>query len=72
MLVKNLKIILSEKQGEKSVFKTENGAEITIDNSLVEKVVLGQSVYLALDEHPLVSGQEDKKKLLNELLNPED
>lgn len=70
MLIKNIKLTLSQRDEERATFQTEKGARVVIDSRLLGELTPGQAVYLALDDQPLVSSQEDKKKILNELINP--
>ncbi|PWB38784.1 MAG: hypothetical protein C3F02_01690 [Parcubacteria group bacterium] len=72
MIIKNLKLNYSGRQDNKAIFKTENGAEVLVDAFLLDNFEDNhQPIYLALDQEPLVSRDEDKKEILNKLLNPE-
>lgn len=72
MIIKNLKLNFSEKNGNAIIFKTENGAEVSIDSFLLKNFEdNAEPVYLAMDSSPLVSGQDNKKDVLNELINPD-
>lgn len=72
MLIKNLKLNFAGKNGNIAVFKTENGAEVTIDDFLLKNFDDNtEPVYLAMDNSPLASSQDNKKDMLNELINPE-
>ncbi|MDQ5938988.1 MAG: hypothetical protein QG642_678 [Patescibacteria group bacterium] len=69
MLIKNLLIKFVRRQGEKSVFQTEAGAEIIFDSYLLEdKLDENQDYYLSLDSSAIKLMEESQKKILNELI----
>lgn len=69
MLIKNLLIKFVRRQGEKSVFQTEAGAEIIFDSYLLEdKLDENQDYYLSLDSSAMKLMEESQKKILNELI----
>mgnify|MGYP001577749780 CR=1 FL=1 len=72
MIIKSLKLSFAGKSGGASVFKTENGAEVTIDDFLLKNFDgNAEPLYLAMDNFPLVSSQDNQKDILNELMNPD-
>ena len=69
MLIKNLLIKFVRRQGEKSVFQTESGAEIVFDDYLLgDKFDSSQNYYLALDSKVLSIMEDSQKEVLNELI----
>lgn len=69
MLIKNLLIKFVRRQGEKSVFQTESGAEIVFDEYLLgDKFDSSQNYYLALDSKVLSITEDSQKEILNELI----
>lgn len=73
MLIKNLLLIPDRQDQGKIYFKTDNGSEITLPDFLFGEVFdKQQQVYLSVGTSPLVGSTDDKKKLLNELLNDDD
>lgn len=73
MIIKNLQLQYQGQQDGKAILRSENGAEIWLDDFLLTNLEnREQPLYLAMDSEPLVSSAEDKKTILNELLNPED
>lgn len=70
MMVNNLAVSYIKKEDGRAIFRSENGLEIALDESFVpDQTEAGQTFYLALDENPLVSSNENKKDILNKLLN---
>ncbi|PLX24651.1 hypothetical protein C0580_04590 [Candidatus Parcubacteria bacterium] len=68
MFIKNSKISFDRQEGEKIVFRTESGAEISLDNSLLEKIdYQNKDLYISLGDQES-SSSDEQKKLLNELL----
>ena len=69
MLIKNLLIKFTQRQGEKIFFKTESGAEIIFDSYLVEtKLDEHGDYYLSLDSQAIQTSSESQKKILNDLI----
>ncbi len=69
MLIKNLLIKFIRRQGEKSVFQTEAGAEIILDSYLLDdKFDESQNYYLSLDSSIVQTMDESQKKVLNDLI----
>ena len=72
MLIKNLELSFDRQENGKMIFKTETGAEITIADHLLDVPEdKSKQVYFCLDQKPLPGSDEDKKQLLNELIDDE-
>lgn len=72
MFIKNLKISFDRQEGEKIVFKTESGSEISLDNSLLENVdYQNKDLYIDVNDQES-SSSDEQKKLLNELLEEDE
>lgn len=71
MIINNLELTFDKQEEGRLVFKTDSGAEISIEEYLLKDFDKNKKVYIALDEQPLVSSQENKKEILNEVLNEE-
>ncbi len=73
MVIKNLLLKFSKEQNGNFIFATDNGFEIAIPADIFPGDFDRQKiVYLAMDSVPLLSSLENKKELLNELLNSDD
>ncbi len=73
MVIKNLLLNFTKEQNDNFVFATDNGFEIMIPADIFPSDFDRQKTfYLAMDSAPLLSSLENKKELLNELLNSDD
>ncbi len=73
MVIKNLALNFSKEENGKFIFLTDNGFEVVFPADIFPSDFDRQkTVYLAIDSIPLVSSLENKKELLNELLNSDD
>jgi hypothetical protein len=73
MVIKNLLLKFDKEQTGKFIFLTDNNFEVVIPADVFPPDFDRQkSFYLAMDLLPLLSSAENKKILLNELLNPDD
>lgn len=69
MLIKNLLIKFTQRQGEKLFFKTDSGAEIILDSYLLDgKFDEQQSYYFSLDAQAMDAAVESQKQILNDLI----
>ena len=69
MLIKNLSLTFDHQVDGQIFFKTDNGAVIVLPDFLFEQNFKPeQKIYLSADLAPMVSVEENKKQLLNELL----
>lgn len=72
MFIKNLKISFDRQEGEKIVFKTESGSEVSLDNSLLENIdYQNKDLYIDVNDQES-SSSDEQKKLLNELLEEDE
>ncbi len=67
MLVKNLELSFDRQEGDKIVLRTESGAEIIVDDYLLEGLEKDKKLYLNIDYQAL-EANEDSKQLLNDIL----
>lgn len=73
MLIKNLLLKFKEEKQGQLIFVTDNGLTLSLPGDIFPADFDRQrEFYLAIDEVPLLSSIENKKQLLNELLNPDD
>lgn len=73
MLIKNLLLKFDKEQAGKLIFLTDNNISIDFPVDIFPLDFDRQkTIYLSMDLLPLLSSTENKKKLLNELLNPDD
>ena len=73
MMIKNLLLKFSKEQNGNFIFATDNGFEIVIPGDIFPSDFDRQKTfYLAMDSAPLLNSLENKKELLNELLNSDD
>lgn len=73
MLIKNLLLKFNNEQAGKFIFLTENNLEIALPVDIFPSDFdRHQAIYLSIDLMPLLDLAENKKQLLNELLNPDD
>ncbi len=73
MLIKNLLLKFDKEQGGKLSFLTDNNISLDFPADIFPADFDRQkSIYLSVDFSPLLNSSENKKQLLNELLNPDD
>lgn len=72
MLIKNLLVKFSRQEGDKIIFQTENGAELSVSSYLLtEDFDKSANYYLSVDKQALVSVEESQKNILNDLIGNE-
>ncbi|PIR06561.1 MAG: hypothetical protein COV55_03480 [Candidatus Komeilibacteria bacterium CG11_big_fil_rev_8_21_14_0_20_36_20] len=72
MIVRNLELKFDRQEDEKVFLKADAGAEVVITDYLADDFKeRDKKVYLSIDYKPLVSSDENQKKILNELLDSE-
>ena len=70
MIIKNLALTFDRQDQGRVYFRADNGEDITLPGFLLgEGFDKQKQVYLSVDYSPLLSADDSKKKLLNELLN---
>lgn len=70
MSLNNLELSFNHQEDTKCIFKDSKGAEVSIDISLLADFEYQQGkVFLAMDKLPLIFSEEDRKGLLNSILN---
>jgi hypothetical protein len=70
MLIKNLKLSFVRQEGDKIILQADNGAEIFLPDYLLEQFTEhDKPVFLSMDYQPTPSADENKKEVLNDLLN---
>ncbi len=73
MLLNNLELSFDRQEDKKYIFKNSKGIEIALDINLFDDFQ-GQAkdIFLAMDFLPMVFAEEDRKNLLNDILNNQD
>ena len=70
MIIENLLFTIASQEGQHFVLRTEDNKEIKISiDFLGENINIGDKVYLSLDKEPIADLSEERKKLLNEILD---
>lgn len=70
MIVRNLELDFDREEAGKVFLKTEAGEEVILTNYLMDDFKKrDQKIYISVDYKPLISSDENQKKILNELLD---
>lgn len=73
MIIKNLLLKFDQEQDGKLLFLTDNNFSVSLPTDLFPADFNRQGeIYLSVDSSPLLTAIENKKELLNELLNSDD
>jgi len=70
MIIRNLELNFDREEDGKIFLKTDSGAEVVFTDYLMDAFKKrNQKIYLGMDHQPLISSDENQKRILNELLD---